>query len=207
MPTWLRAAVPNSPIFFARIRQSPPIAKNPPRWTRTRPAPLASARRRYILSSMTTKPSQQRLVFSRQPPALQRPDNEVRQVGGQRKLRCWRPLAGAIKNAVPDAETWPNVRITKAIMRGVAKDDRLDRLRLAGSKTRFGPDGRRKRWAMPTLRGWSRSTNRRCCTRNPRNGPRLSPRSTGRRAGTARSCLSPPGGCCGAAALCSGNAA
>ena len=50
-------------------------------------------------------------------------------------LLTWR---GA-RNAVPATALRPNVRITKAIMRGVSKNDRLDRLGLAGSKTRSRP--------------------------------------------------------------------
>ena len=46
------------------------------------------------------------------------PDNEDRQVGGNKKWRSWRPSAGGVKNAVPLANPWPSVRITKAIIRG-----------------------------------------------------------------------------------------
>ena len=60
------------------------------------------------------------------------------QRGGHKTCPLWPPWAGDLNNAVPPANLWPNVRITKAINRGVSKNDRLDRLRPAGSKTRLG---------------------------------------------------------------------
>jgi hypothetical protein len=74
------------------------------------------------------------------------PNNEDRQRGGTKNWRIWRPSPGGLKNAVvPDLKTENrklnslNVRITKAIMRGVARNDRLERLGLATSKTRSRP--------------------------------------------------------------------
>jgi hypothetical protein len=69
----------------------------------------------------------------------QRPDKQGRQVGGQKTWRTWRPWLGDLKNTLPPTSLRQNVQITKMIIRGVAKNDRLDRLRLAGPKTRFVP--------------------------------------------------------------------
>jgi len=78
-------------------------------------------------------------VLAVSPRGADGPDNQGGQTGGVKNLSTWPPWAGGVKNAVPLANPWPSGRITKAIIRGVSRNDRLDRLRLPSSKTRFSP--------------------------------------------------------------------